>query len=376
MSGPIDEAAGRGGLLEILVGAAEQLAQARHVEEVAAVICPAARRLTGADGVTFTTREGDMSHCLEEDAIAPLWKGDRRALDDCISGWTMLNAAPVVIEDILSDDRVPRDAYRSTFVRSLAITPVRPNDPIAAIGLYWSKVHRPSAEQMASLALVARAAATAMSTVSLLASLEAAVASRNALVRELNHRVKNNLAASLAIASQTLGKATSPAAFNQAFSGRIMALSRIHEVLGEHDWRQADLEIVARAAVAGYGEGLESRVRFEGPPVRLASETAVSMMMALHELVGNAVQHGALGPSGGEVALTWRVADERLILDWREEDGPPVPTLRNPGFGLRLIERGLPRDVGGKAELDFGAEGFRYRLDCPLSHRIALASAI
>jgi two-component sensor histidine kinase len=100
------------------------------------------------------------------------------------------------------------------------------------------------------------------------------------------------------------------------------------------------------------------------------------MMMALHELADNAVRHGALGPAGGQAALTWRVEDERLLLDWRELDGPPVPNLRTPGFGQRLIERGLPRDVGGKASLDFHPEGFRYSLDCPLSHRIALAGAI
>jgi two-component sensor histidine kinase len=376
VSGVSDEAVNPGALLEIILGAAEQLAQARRVEDVAAVVCAAARRLTSADGVTLALREGEMCHCLEVDAVGPLWKGERRPLNDCISGWSILNRQTVEIEDIRLDDRIPQEAYRPTFVRSLVMAPVRPEDPIAAIGLYWANVHRPSAQELAGLALVARATATALSTVGLLNSLESALASRNALVRELNHRVKNNLAASLAIASQTMGRAASPAAFNQAFSGRIMALSRVHELLGEHDWRQADLEHVARAAVAGSGEELAERVSFEGPPIRLASETAVSMMMALHELVGNAIHHGALGPSGGQVAVSWRVEAERLVLDWRETDGPPVPTIRNPGFGNRLIERGLPRDVGGKASLDFDLDGFHYRLDCPLSHRIALADAI
>ncbi len=371
-----DEAATPAAFLDILVGAAEQLAQARHVEDVAAVVCSAARRLTGADGVAFVLREGDHCHYLDDDAIGPLWKGQRFAMSACISGWAMLNRQSVVIEDIRLDARIPQEVYRPTFVRSLVMAPVRPDDPIAAIGVYWAEAKRPSAQALASLALVARAAATAMSTVSLVASLEAALASRNALVRELNHRVKNNLAASLAIASQTLGRTTSPAAFNQAFTGRIMALSRIHELLGENEWRKADLELVARAAVSGAGDGLDGRVRFEGPSIQLASETAVSMMMALHELAGNAIQHGALGPSGGTMAVSWRVEGERLVLEWREQDGPPIPILRTPGFGTRLIERGLPRDVGGKASLDYDPDGFRYSLDCPLSHRIALAGAI
>ncbi|MDQ0463606.1 two-component sensor histidine kinase [Caulobacter ginsengisoli] len=362
--------------LDTLVSAIEALASARQVEDVAAVVRSAARHLSGADGVTIVLRDGDQCHYLDEDAIGPLWKGLKFPMSACISGWAMLNRQTVVIEDIYLDDRIPHDAYRPTFVRSLVMTPVRPEEPIAAIGAYWSEVRRPSDEEIANLALIARATATALANVTLLGSLESALAVRNALVRELNHRVKNNLAASLAIANQTMGRASTPAAFNQAFSGRIMALSRIHELLGEHDWQKADLGLVARAAVAGLGEGLEGRVSFEGPPIRLASETAVSMMMALHELADNAVRHGALGPSGGQAALTWRIEDERLVLDWRELDGPPVPNLRTPGFGQRLIERGLPRDVGGKASLDFHPEGFRYSLDCPLSHRIALAGAI
>lgn len=362
--------------LDVLVSAIEQLASARHAEDVAAVVRTAARRLSGADGVTIVLKDGDQCHYLDEDAVGPLWKGRRFPLTACISGWAMLNRQTVVIEDIYLDDRIPHDAYRPTFVRSLVMTPVRPDEPIAAIGAYWSQVRRPTDEEVANLALIARATATAFANVSLLESLESSLATRNALVRELNHRVKNNLAASLAIANQTLGRSSNPGAFNQAFSGRIMALSRIHEVLGEHDWQQADLEQVARAALAGHGEGLEGRVRFEGPPVRLASETAVSMMMALHELAGNAAQHGALGPSGGEVMVRWWGEGEQLVLDWQEREGPPTPAVRNPGFGLRLLERGLPRDVGGKGVVEFAEDGFHYRLECPLSHRIALGPTI
>lgn len=362
--------------LDTLVSAIEQLASARSVEDVAEVVRSAARRLSGADGVTIVLKDGEHCHYLDEDAVGPLWKGMKFPMSACISGWAMMNRQTVVIEDIYLDDRIPHDAYRPTFVRSLVMTPVRPDEPVAAIGAYWSQVRRPSPEEVANLALIARATATAFANVNLLESLESSLATRNALVRELNHRVKNNLAASLAIANQTMGRSVNPAAFNEAFSGRIMALSRIHELLGEHDWQKADLERVARAALAGYGEGLEGRIRFEGAPVRLASETAVSMMMALHELIGNAVQHGALGPAGGEVALSWRGEGDRLVLEWREREGPPVPSIRNPGFGLRLLERGLPRDVGGKAVAEFGDDGFHYRLDCPLSHRIALDPTI
>jgi GAF domain-containing protein len=96
-----------------------------------------ARAICGSDGICLVLREGDLCHYVEEDAIAPLWKGHRFPLGTCISGWSMLNAKTAVIEDVFADPRIPHDAYRPTFVKSLIMTPVGQEDPVAAIGAYW-----------------------------------------------------------------------------------------------------------------------------------------------------------------------------------------------------------------------------------------------
>ena len=98
----------------------------------------AARTLLQADGITFVLREGDLCYYAAEDAISPLWMGRRFPLDACISGWCMIEGKTAVIADIYQDPRIPHDAYRPTFVRSLAMVPVRLKDPVAAIGAYWS----------------------------------------------------------------------------------------------------------------------------------------------------------------------------------------------------------------------------------------------
>ncbi len=101
----------------------------------------AARRaaVCSADGVTFVLRDGDMCHYVEEDAIGPLWKGQRFPLNTCISGWAMLNSKTVVLRDIYADDRIPHDAYRKTFVKSLVMVPVRTMAPVAALGAYCAR---------------------------------------------------------------------------------------------------------------------------------------------------------------------------------------------------------------------------------------------
>src|SRR4051812_9128359 len=105
-------AAGRGPLC--LVEVVQRLSLARDVATIQDVVRRAARRLTGADGATFVLRDGAQCYYADEDAIAPMWKGQRFPLSACISGWAMLNRRPVVIADVYADDRIPHDAYRKT----------------------------------------------------------------------------------------------------------------------------------------------------------------------------------------------------------------------------------------------------------------------
>src|SRR5262245_32947296 len=106
----------------------------------------AARAVCRSDGITFVLRQGDMCHYVEEDAIGPLWKGQKFPLSACISGWAMLNAKTAVIEDVFADPRIPYDAYLPTFVKSLIMTPVGEKH-VAAMGAYWKDVRHFSEEE-------------------------------------------------------------------------------------------------------------------------------------------------------------------------------------------------------------------------------------
>lgn len=95
-----------------------------------------ARRICNSDGITFVLRDGDQCHYVEEDAIGPLWKGQKFPLSTCISGWAMTHGETAVIEDVFADPRIPYDAYLPTFVKSLIMTPVGERH-VAAMGAYW-----------------------------------------------------------------------------------------------------------------------------------------------------------------------------------------------------------------------------------------------
>ena len=169
-----------------LVRAVQDLSRARSLPDVQRVVGTAARDLAGADGATFVLRDGDQVHYAEEDAIEPLWKGRYFAIDECISGWSMKHGSPVVIEDIRLDERIPQDAYRPTFVRSLVVVPIRPDDPLGAIGTYWAQSCRPSPAVVEAARALADSTAIAMEHVQLLADLEAQVAART---KDLSRRM-------------------------------------------------------------------------------------------------------------------------------------------------------------------------------------------
>ena len=157
-----------------LVEAAQRLCVARDMDTVIDVVRSAARRLANADGATFVLREGDQVYYAAEDSIAPLWQGRRFPKTECISGWSIHHRTSVVIEDIYLDPRIPYDAYRPTYVKSLAMVPVNREDPIAAIGVYWREQRILPARELELLQALADAAACAVANTELYRGIVAA----------------------------------------------------------------------------------------------------------------------------------------------------------------------------------------------------------
>lgn len=178
------------GAMEHLVDVVQQLSLARDLPRIMDIVRHAARQLTGADGATFVLRDDGKCFYAEEDAIEPLWKGLRFPLETCVSGWAMINRQAAVIPDIYADARIPADAYRPTFVKSLAMVPIRTIDPIGAIGNYWAQNHHPTPEQVKVLQSLADVTAVAMENVQVLENLEKLVAERTAELKATNDRLQ------------------------------------------------------------------------------------------------------------------------------------------------------------------------------------------
>jgi two-component sensor histidine kinase len=153
---------------------------------------------------------------------------------------------------------------------------------------------------------------------------------REALVRELDHRVKNVLAAVQSLAAQSARRTVSLEAFLKTFFGRLEAMGAAHTLLTSTRWRGVDIGHIAAAELGGLAQG---QAHWEGPELILNAR-------ATHALT--------LSRPGGGFELTWT-----------EKNGPGVSPPSHRGFGSTLLERVTGKELGGTAFLDFRPEGLR-----------------
>ncbi|SHJ86307.1 PAS domain S-box-containing protein [Tangfeifania diversioriginum] len=176
--------------LEILIESIQQLSAVQSLDNVQEIVAKSARKLIGADGATLVFRENNHCFYVNEDAIQPLWKGKKFPMTSCISGWVMENKKPVVIEDVFSDERIPKDVYSPTFVKSLAMVPVIINEPIGAIGNYWKETYTPTETEMQLLKTLADSAARSIENINLYAELEERVKKRTEQLQAVNKELE------------------------------------------------------------------------------------------------------------------------------------------------------------------------------------------
>jgi PAS domain S-box-containing protein len=197
------------------------------------------------------------------------------------------------------------------------------------------------------------------------------------LIREVDHRAKNALA--VVEAALRLTQAPDVPSFQQIALGRVSALARAQTLLAQDRWHGADLRALVEGELAPFvGQGNPS-AELDGASVILPPGAAQPVAMALHELATNAVKYGALSTPAGRVSVAWRLESgpQRVLrLRWAEAGGPPVegPPARR-GFGSRVLDATLRRQLGGGVALQWERTGLVCDMEVPLGRALAAAEA-
>ncbi|MGH6912554.1 MAG: PAS domain-containing protein, partial [Geminicoccales bacterium] len=195
------------------------------------------------------------------------------------------------------------------------------------------------------------------------------------LVAELRHRVRNILAAVRSIARETAENKETVEGFTEAFDARLDSLARVQNLISENVESEVELDALVREELLAHAVQEGDGVSVDGPDVTLRPRAAQMLALALNELATNAIKYGALAAHDGRLAISWSVQgrprDRRLSIRWLEQ-GIPVRGLPSErGFGMELIEKGLPYSLGGSAYIDITRRNVTCVIEIPAGGNLA-----
>lgn len=201
------------------------------------------------------------------------------------------------------------------------------------------------------------------------------------LMREVNHRVKNQFAVILSVIRETSRRAIDPREFEEQVRDRIMALSRSHDLLVTSEWSGASLLDLLQEHLKPFGH--DEQISLGGPLVTLQPNAVQHLGMAFHELGTNASKYGALASDVGRIEITWQIVappggGREFQVVWNETSaatGGGGKDEPRKGFGSVVLQRVTPQSLGGKAVFDCSPGHVRWSLAAPAESTLVLPVA-
>jgi PAS domain S-box-containing protein len=188
---------------------------------------------------------------------------------------------------------------------------------------------------------------------------------RNLLVGEIAHRGKNLLAVVQSMAGITISDKRSPEESRRLFLDRLASLARSHTMLTQQDWEGVPIDEIVEMELSNHMD----RATVDVAPVLLNPSNAQSLALVMHELVVNAMKHGALSTPHGHIDVSGALVESSrgrvFRFRWTERDGPAVTPPTRVGFGSMLLRRLVDGfDTGGV--IDYRRDGLFVQVDMPL----------
>jgi signal transduction protein with GAF and PtsI domain len=274
-----------------------------------------------------------------------------------VTGLAVRDRKPVRILDIRTNPLYPfRDLAQKEGLVSMLSVPLTVRERvIGALNCYTTQQRHFSDSEVALFSTLANQTALAIENAHLVTNA--------AIVREMHHRIKNNLqtVAMLLRMQAADGSGLTVQDVLQISVNRILSIAAVHEVLAGEGFRLVNVKDVTERIAAIVSQNmlrpdLQAEIVVEGEAMVLPSRSATAMALVINELVQNSLEHAFVGRASGQV----RIVLGRSLEEWVVEvsdDGVGLPVGRPASLGLEIVETLVRDDLHGSLAFNSTAEG-------------------
>lgn len=291
---------------------------------------------------------------------------------------TLRAGRPMVRPDIANDPQLSEAEKLAHATLQLAATLnvplLKDGHLVAILAVHYAVPHQFTAEEISLALETAERTWSAIEAARAEAALHESEERLRVMVDELKHRTRNLLAIIQSIATQTAKLSDNLEDFQARFGERLIALGKTQDLLSKTDDTEITIKSLLFAELdALCSPGLGVTIDISGPDIKMRNSAVQTLALAIHELATNARKYGALGASGGQLAVHWYIQDPgsgrpTLRFEWSEKGQKVTASAREKrGYGRNLVERAMPLAFGGTTEYALTPEGLHCVFSIPLS---------
>ena len=277
---------------------------------------------------------------------------------DSVIGSVLHTGQPLYIANVQTDARYKGQALaREEGLVSLLSVPLSVRDRVIGVfNCYSTEPRQFSEEQQTLFATLANQTALAIEN--------ARLVTNTAVIREMHHRIKNNLQTVAMLMQLQLADADrlDPREVLQTNIHRIRSIAAVHEILSEKGFRLVDvkdvLERISRTTAETMTHpGQALTIRVFGDAITLPSKPATAIALVVNELVQNSLEHAFADRSqDGQIDISLGRSAEEIIIIVRD-NGSGLPENIKPGLGLEIVETLVQEDLNGRLKFNRPANG-------------------
>jgi len=224
------------------------------------------------------------------------------------------------------------------------------------LACYSEKPRLFSQEELRFLSTLANQIALAIENATLVAGIT--------IVREMHHRIKNNLQTVAMLLRMQMAEEKNQSArrsFQEAIN-RILSIATVHDILSSQGFQQVDvLALIERLAsilaenMAVPGRNVE--VKVQGQTIFLPARPATALALAVNELIQNALEHAFVGKDRGTISITVGQAREKFSVEITDDGVGFRGPQHKQTLGLQIVQTLIEDDLKGSFTIKSGEKG-------------------